>query len=90
MNEERVLTGVETVHAADTAQSEAAEEALIRAFWERLERFSGTLVSFNGRNFDLPVLELQASSTAAAFPATLVARPVTASLTKATTICTIF
>ena len=60
VNEERVLTGVETMNAADTAQSEAAEEALIRAFWERLERFSGTLVSFNGRNFDLPVLELQA------------------------------
>jgi 3'-5' exonuclease len=30
------------------------------AFWERLERFDGTLVSFNGRRFDLPVLEIAA------------------------------
>ena len=37
-----------------------AEEALIRTFWERLERFSGSLVSFNGRSFDLPVLEMHA------------------------------
>ena len=29
-------------------------------FWRRLEAFDGTLVSFNGRGFDLPVLELQA------------------------------
>jgi len=38
----------------------ASEEAIVRAFWERVEHFRGTLVSFNGRNFDLPVLELQA------------------------------
>jgi 3'-5' exonuclease len=36
------------------------EEALAREFWERVERFPGCLVSFNGRQFDLPVLELQA------------------------------
>lgn len=36
------------------------EEALVRDFWERVERFSGCLVTFNGRQFDLPVLELQA------------------------------
>src|SRR5262249_42806223 len=36
------------------------EAGLVRAFWERLEAFPGTLVSFNGRGFDLPVLELQA------------------------------
>ena len=59
VDEERVLAGVETINAEDTASDEA-EEALIRAFWERQERFSGTLVSFNGRNFDLPVLELHA------------------------------
>ncbi len=34
------------------------EAGLVRAFWERLEAFDGTLVSFNGRGFDLPVLEL--------------------------------
>jgi 3'-5' exonuclease len=32
----------------------------VREFWERVERFSGCLVTFNGRQFDLPVLELQA------------------------------
>lgn len=36
------------------------EAGLVRAFWSRLEAFEGTLVSFNGRGFDLPVLELQA------------------------------
>lgn len=33
---------------------------LVSLFWDRMERFQGTLVSFNGRGFDLPVLELQA------------------------------
>ncbi|MBI4642084.1 MAG: ribonuclease H-like domain-containing protein [Candidatus Tectomicrobia bacterium] len=37
-----------------------SEEAIIQAFWQRLASFKGTLVSFNGRSFDLPVLELQA------------------------------
>jgi 3'-5' exonuclease len=55
VNDERVLTAVETIHEEDYS-----EEALVRAFWQRVERFSGTLVTFNGRNFDLPVLELQA------------------------------
>lgn len=36
------------------------EAGLVRAFWERIEASEGTLVSFNGRGFDLPVLELQA------------------------------
>ncbi len=36
------------------------EAGLVRAFWQRLELFEGTLISFNGRGFDLPVLELQA------------------------------
>lgn len=36
------------------------EAGLVATFWERLEAFEGTLVSFNGRGFDLPVLELQA------------------------------
>lgn len=37
-----------------------SEEALAREFWSRAERFSGCMVSFNGRRFDLPVLELAA------------------------------
>lgn len=55
VNDERVLTTVETIYETDYS-----EEALVRNFWQRLERFPGTLVTFNGRNFDLPVLELQA------------------------------
>ena len=58
VNEARILTAVETLNADNTAPS--AEEALVRTFWERLERFSGSVVSFNGRSFDLPVLELHA------------------------------
>lgn len=49
------LTGVEQIGG-----SEASEEEMVRGFWGRVEQFRGTLVSFNGRNFDLPVLELQA------------------------------
>lgn len=37
-----------------------SEQELVREFWSRAERFGGTLVSFNGRRFDLPVLELAA------------------------------
>jgi predicted PolB exonuclease-like 3'-5' exonuclease len=55
VNAEAGLTGVETVCA-----DHYSEEAIVRDFWDRVERFGGTLVSFNGRNFDLPVLELQA------------------------------
>jgi len=55
VDEERVLTAVETVNA-----DAYSEESIVRAFWQRLERFHGTLVTFNGRSFDLPVLELQA------------------------------
>jgi len=55
VNEERVLTTVEILQ-----ENDYSEAALIRAFWQRLERFPGALVTFNGRNFDLPVLELQA------------------------------
>ena len=32
----------------------------MREFWRRAERFAGCLVTFNGRGFDLPVLELHA------------------------------
>ena len=49
------LQSVETI-----AEHEYGEERLVREFWERVERFRGCLVTFNGRQFDLPVLELQA------------------------------
>jgi hypothetical protein len=55
VNEEKVLTAVETIN-----ENDYSEESIVRVFWQRLERFTGTLVTFNGRNFDLPVLELQA------------------------------
>ncbi len=55
VNSDATLVDVETL-CADAY----SEEAIVRDFWERVERFSGTLVSFNGRNFDLPVLELHA------------------------------
>jgi predicted PolB exonuclease-like 3'-5' exonuclease len=42
------------------AERDYSEEGLVREFWERVEKFRGCLVSFNGRQFDLPVLELQA------------------------------
>jgi predicted PolB exonuclease-like 3'-5' exonuclease len=45
-----------TVLKADTM----GEEGIVRDFWRRLDAFTGTLVSFNGRGFDLPVLEWQA------------------------------
>lgn len=51
----RVLSSVEVLCAQNYS-----EEELVREFWRRVENFPGTLVSFNGRNFDLPVLELQA------------------------------
>ena len=54
VSEERALTGIETLVEVDYS-----EEGIVRAFWDRVERFHGVLVSFNGRNFDLPVLELQ-------------------------------
>jgi predicted PolB exonuclease-like 3'-5' exonuclease len=44
------------------------EAGIVRDFWTRLEGFDGTLVSFNGRGFDLPVLELQALRHGCAAP----------------------
>jgi predicted PolB exonuclease-like 3'-5' exonuclease len=46
-----------------------AEPELVREFWRRLENFNGCLVSFNGRQFDLPVLELQALRRGLSCPA---------------------
>ena len=49
------LTAVEVLCAQDYS-----EEGIVCEFWRRVEIFPGTLVSFNGRAFDLPVLEIQA------------------------------
>ena len=49
------LTAVEVLCA-----QEYSEERIVCEFWRRVEIFPGTLVSFNGRAFDLPVLEMQA------------------------------
>jgi predicted PolB exonuclease-like 3'-5' exonuclease len=55
VNDERVLTAVEVLGAGGYS-----EAGIVCEFWDRLERFEGTLVSFNGRRFDFPVLELAA------------------------------
>ncbi len=55
VNDEHLLESVESL-----AASQASERELVCEFWRRAENFSGCLVTFNGRGFDLPVLELQA------------------------------
>lgn len=55
VGEDYVLRSVESL-----ALDHYSEERLVREFWQREERFDGVLVSFNGRGFDLPVLELAA------------------------------
>jgi predicted PolB exonuclease-like 3'-5' exonuclease len=50
------------------AEAGYGEEGLVREFWDRVERFKGCLVSFNGRQFDLPVLELGALRYGCAVP----------------------
>jgi predicted PolB exonuclease-like 3'-5' exonuclease len=52
---DHALTTVEVLCAQDYS-----EEGIVCEFWRRVEIFPGTLVSFNGRAFDLPVLEMQA------------------------------
>jgi 3'-5' exonuclease len=54
VDSDHVLQTVDSLPAADGG------EALTREFWRRIECFSGCLVTFNGRRFDLPVLELAA------------------------------
>ncbi|MFZ0890178.1 MAG: ribonuclease H-like domain-containing protein [Candidatus Binataceae bacterium] len=55
VGDDHILRSVESLALADYS-----EERLVRELWTRAERFTGCLVSFNGRRFDLPVLELQA------------------------------
>jgi predicted PolB exonuclease-like 3'-5' exonuclease len=64
VGDDYVLHSVETLALGDYS-----EEKLVREFWARAERFAGTLVSFNGRRFDLPVLELAALRHRIAAPA---------------------
>ncbi len=55
VSEDHLLRGVETLRMSGNT-----EEAFVREFWIWLENFRGCLISFNGRRFDLPVLELAA------------------------------
>lgn len=63
VDDEHRLTGIEALRA-----DEQGTDGIVRAFWERLEGFQGTLVSFNGRGFDLPVLELHGLRIGCAAP----------------------
>jgi len=63
VSSDHLLQSVESL-----ADSNYGEERLVREFWDRVERFRGCLVSFNGRQFDLPVLELQALRYGCAAP----------------------
>jgi predicted PolB exonuclease-like 3'-5' exonuclease len=55
VGEDHILRRIEALRGSDDS-----EEGLVREFWTRLEDFGGCLISFNGRRFDLPVLELAA------------------------------
>jgi 3'-5' exonuclease len=55
VSDQYILHSVENLSGPDYS-----EEGLVREFWKRLQAFSGCLVSFNGRRFDFPVLELAA------------------------------
>lgn len=63
-----VTTELELASVEEVGGPGADEESMVRAFWERVEQFRGALVSFNGRSFDLPVLELQALRYGCAAP----------------------
>jgi 3'-5' exonuclease len=55
VDDDHVLRAVDSL-----ALEDYSEDKLVRAFWSRTEGLSACLVSFNGRGFDLPVLELAA------------------------------
>ena len=63
VGDDYVLDAVESL-----ALDDYSEEKLVREFWSRAERFAGTLVTFNGRRFDIPVLELAALRHGVAAP----------------------
>lgn len=66
------IGGVDAGHVLRSVESLAldgySEETLVREFWTRAERFAGCMVTFNGRRFDFPVLELAALRYAIAAP----------------------
>jgi 3'-5' exonuclease len=64
VGDDHVLRTVENLALADYS-----EQKLTREFWTRAEQFNGCLVTFNGRRFDLPVLELNALRHGIAAPA---------------------
>lgn len=55
VNDDHTLSRIESFGVPDDS-----EEGVVSRFWALLEDFGGCLVSFNGRRFDLPVLELAA------------------------------
>jgi predicted PolB exonuclease-like 3'-5' exonuclease len=55
VGDDRILTDVRALGAPDYDEAD-----IVREFWDRLEQRGDTLVSFNGRIFDLPVMELAA------------------------------
>lgn len=55
VSHDHVLRGIDTF-----GSPRDSEEDIVRSFWDWEEEFGGGLVSFNGRRFDLPVLELAA------------------------------
>jgi len=63
VDDERVLVGVHVLGAEGYG-----EAAIVCEFWARFQERGGTLVSFNGRTFDLPVLELAALRHGCALP----------------------
>jgi hypothetical protein len=75
VNEEHELGVVETVLADQLPGTVAHwEKSIIEEFWRRFEAFrerKGILVTFNGRRFDIPVLELAALKHGVPTPVTL-------------------
>jgi 3'-5' exonuclease len=55
VSSDRILCRIDTLGVPGDS-----EQSIARKFWRRLEDFRGCLISFNGRRFDLPVLELAA------------------------------
>jgi predicted PolB exonuclease-like 3'-5' exonuclease len=55
VSDDHILRHIQTLGVPD-----ASEESVVSQFWAFLENFGGCLITFNGRRFDLPVLELAA------------------------------
>lgn len=55
-----VLRSADRVTVWSLGNEEAAEDELVRRFFDGIERFRPLLVSWNGRGFDLPVLHYRA------------------------------